>query len=180
MPKFIVLFLAEIREAVVLETHHRRAVSEQQQKQQRIQDHGQRPHSVGCYNVSLLHLLRAHKKKKKKKSRKFLFECSGHHVHYAPVTTAASRRRGGHIHPLLPVTHAIWTAGRNLVTARRKKVCGHASCEKPSCGLVKGILVHGYDIIQTSLLTFNELVCEKEPPAAVRWQKLQLAVFNRK
>lgn len=67
MPKFIVLFLVEIREAVVLETHHRRAVSEQQQKQQRIQDHGQRPHSVGCYNVSLLHLLRAHKKKKEKK-----------------------------------------------------------------------------------------------------------------
>lgn len=67
MPKFIVLFLVEIREAVVLETHHRRAVSEQQQKQQRIQDYGQRPHSVGCYNVSLLHLLRAHKKKKKKK-----------------------------------------------------------------------------------------------------------------
>lgn len=68
MPKFIVLFLVEIREAVVLETHHRRAVSEQQQKQQRIQDHGQRPHSVGCYNVSSLHLLRAHKKKKKKKN----------------------------------------------------------------------------------------------------------------
>lgn len=108
------------------------------------------------------------RRRRKKKSRKFLFECSGHHVHYALVTTAASCRRGGHIHPLLPVTHAIWTAGRNLVTARRKKVCGHASCEKPSCGLVKGILVHGYDIIQTSLLTFNELVCEKEPPAAVR------------
>lgn len=69
------------------------------------------------------------KKKKEKKSRKFLPVGSHRCVHYALVRTVASWG-GGYIHPLVPVTHAMWAAGRNLVTRRRKKFVGmHAAAD---------------------------------------------------
>lgn len=54
-------------------------------------------------------------------SREFLPVGSRHLAHYALVNAVASWGGGGDIHPLVPVTHAMWAAGRNVVTARRKK-----------------------------------------------------------
>ena len=48
-----------------------------------------------------------------KSSRKFLPAGARHLVHYALLETAASWGGGGRIHPLVPVTHAMWAAGQN-------------------------------------------------------------------
>ena len=96
---------------------------------------------------------------------------SRHCVHYALVRTVAFRG-GGHIHPLVPVTHAMWAAGRNLVTERRKKFVGmHAAAEGRKSSLrlcYRDFLLHGYDITQLPLLTFNEssLLCVRR----IHWQ----------
>lgn len=80
---------------------------------------------VQCFPPPLL-------EQKKKKSRKFLPVGSRHHVHYALVKTMASLAEEGSIQPLVPVTHAMWAAGRNLVTARKKKFVGACTRRKPS------------------------------------------------
>ena len=190
-------------------THHWRAVSEQQQEQQRVQDHGQRPHSVPfCCSVASFFLFSSSSSASGRKQQIltqvffsfFLFLCpagSRHLVHYALVKNRGflGGRRGAH-----PSTRPRYArhvgsgekprhcekggkkfAGTHAAKNPRRRQGFGEPCPSSSPSFFT-------DVTSPSCpphpLVMNPACCEcgleEEPPTAVRGQKLQLAVFSRK